>query len=845
MPFAAPLRRIIEIIERRSRLHPALSEITRQLHEARDRHHRMFGEHIAERFARPRLRIAPVLALAVLSLATALPNYFSNVYPIYGHFGFVTDEAWRVVASWRKPLKEGDVIDWRRLPFSERYDTADFPRLARVGTRVVFPVIRDGRHLEVVLVSEYHAERFGGSNRWWLYGFKKAAELLIVLLGAALLLIRRTKLSALFFLYVAALATDGPVFWSFLPAPAYVPLLIAASIVAFPLPPAALTLFALEMGGEERSAWRAMLRRAIPYVFALSAVLIGLWIVREHFAIIGPDWLPLAGTFAVVWMWALAAVALASEVLTAWRRGLRAVSAVSVALIASALCYLYIDGASLFGSGVVGYNDFWALGSLVFSLAAVYIIVRGRIIDTRLYITRAALSAVIGSLLILAFSLLNLVFAAQIVRAPYVLPIEILIAAWLGFRLSGVQDVAAATSILTNEAPDARICGDRGRERDVFALALARAERTRNTTLIATVRAHAAFGAWFAGDDDEFESHTRAIHRFIGNGSVRALGRFSTVGQVARADGPAPGELPEWTARTELVVCGDSNDSVDAKHHARLALGAAEASGDPFLEAVAAVALAEFDADARALLYERAQACCVTLGASRLLKEIRALSTCKESVRVLDAFVKKRLRAPRPARPTLEVRFAGPSVYAYGAAIDLRQRELALLLFIAQAPEGASFERIADTLWPDLDGDSARNVLRVTVHRLRRDLGDAAAIVRNSSRYRLRDGAVVDLWQVRNLLESTSGVRPLSEHERSDLREALEAFRLGRQTRPNDQEWFFEIERTIARLYHDVEQRLAQNVSRQEDGTFDEQSRGALIGSHVRTAASTGDILKR
>ena len=780
-------------------------------------HASYMNERIGKWLAVPRVRLILVLLLVVLSLTTALPNYLAMVFPIYGHFGFIIDENWRVQASWREPLMAGDVIDWHRLRFSKRYDTADFPRWARTGTTVSFPVIREGKRLNVVLVSEYHAARFGGSSRWWLYGFKKGAELLIVLWGAALVLIRPTKLSGLLFLYLVALATDGPTFWSFLPAGAYLSFTLIASIVAFPAPPTALALLALEISGRASGGWRTMLQRVTLWLFALSTTLIVMWIVREHFAILAASWVPSAAISVLVITWALATALLIAEALRAWRSRAHTLAWVCVPLAASALCYLYIDAASLFSSYVVGSNDLWALFSLLLAVAATYIIVRGRLIEARLYVTRAALSAVIGSLIVVALSLLNLAFLPEIARAPYVVSIEVLIAAWLGLRLSGLQDVAAATSIIANEAPEARLRGDRISERQLFARAVVHADRTRHSTLIAAVRAHAAFGAWLAGEEEEFERYIHSLESMAGSKSVRTLGRFVTLGQREPiAEVPAPGESSQWTARTELVACGRSNDALCAKDHARRAVCAAKASGDLFLDILAAIALAEFEAVERVHLYDRALACCKRLGAVALYESVRALATGKGHGKVLDTFVNQ-IRTPRPARPTLEVRFADASVRAFGSTIELRTRELALLLMIAQTKEGVSFERLADRLWPELDGDAARNVLKVTLHRLRRALGDDAVITRSASRYRLRDGAVVDVWEIRKLLEGTTRGRALSERELKCLGDAFEALRLGQRSRPNNQEWFLQAERGVARLYREVGQCLLDDALQQTD----------------------------
>jgi DNA-binding SARP family transcriptional activator len=70
-----------------------------------------------------------------------------------------------------------------------------------------------------------------------------------------------------------------------------------------------------------------------------------------------------------------------------------------------------------------------------------------------------------------------------------------------------------------------------------------------------------------------------------------------------------------------------------------------------------------------------------------------------------------------------------------------------------------------DALWPDADGHGARRALTSTVHRLRRLLGDAAAVVR-------RDGEIgldpahcwVDVRAVTRLLDRAEMVLAGSDH---------------------------------------------------------------------------------
>jgi DNA-binding SARP family transcriptional activator len=234
------------------------------------------------------------------------------------------------------------------------------------------------------------------------------------------------------------------------------------------------------------------------------------------------------------------------------------------------------------------------------------------------------------------------------------------------------------------------------------------------------------------------------------------------------------------------------------------AAAAADSSGDAFLQVVSLVALAEFDDEQRDRLYDKAVECSNAVAAPRLSEAVLALAARSPNAGTLDAFVNRRLRALRSSRPKLDVRFADGSVRVDGSPIKLRPRESALLFIIAENESGTSFNELSDRLWPDVDGDAARNALHVCLHRLRKALGDDTAIVRDASRYRLRDEAAVDLWQLRSILKRVAHDSILSDEERMHLCEAFEALHSGRRERPTEQQWFSGIERTIARLTCDV-----------------------------------------
>jgi DNA-binding SARP family transcriptional activator len=89
----------------------------------------------------------------------------------------------------------------------------------------------------------------------------------------------------------------------------------------------------------------------------------------------------------------------------------------------------------------------------------------------------------------------------------------------------------------------------------------------------------------------------------------------------------------------------------------------------------------------------------------------------------------------------LEVTVGGEPVAdaRWGSA---RAREL-LLILLLDGPRGR--DQLADVLWPEAPADRARNSLHVTVHRLRRALGDSRWVVNDGELYALAAGAPVEL----------------------------------------------------------------------------------------------------
>lgn len=128
-------------------------------------------------------------------------------------------------------------------------------------------------------------------------------------------------------------------------------------------------------------------------------------------------------------------------------------------------------------------------------------------------------------------------------------------------------------------------------------------------------------------------------------------------------------------------------------------------------------------------------------------------------------FIRKRRLAPGSGHP---VNWPWPvQIYTLGRFVVVRdasplaspgkgkQRVLDLLkAIIARGPHGAPPELLAGILWPETEGDTARDDLRVALYRLRKLLGDEQAVLSADGRIRLNpEWCWVDAFALETALE--------------------------------------------------------------------------------------------
>jgi DNA-binding SARP family transcriptional activator len=87
-----------------------------------------------------------------------------------------------------------------------------------------------------------------------------------------------------------------------------------------------------------------------------------------------------------------------------------------------------------------------------------------------------------------------------------------------------------------------------------------------------------------------------------------------------------------------------------------------------------------------------------------------------------------------------------------GMILNLSPRRLLFLTYLAaQAPHGATRDRVLATFWPDSTSEDGRNALKQLVFALRRNCG--GPLLHSTNTIRLLPGAITcDLWEVRDAM---------------------------------------------------------------------------------------------
>jgi len=381
----------------------------------------------------------------------------------------------------------------------------------------------------------------------------------------------------------------------------------------------------------------------------------------------------------------------------------------------------------------------------------------------------------------------------------------------MALPMVGGMDIMASGTLLALGGDIARVRGEYAVSRQFIERALESARRSGLSNVVAYTLAEGALGAWLFGDDAAFVRYSAELDDIVQRNGVRGFAYFSAVARGRSAE-PGDADLLKWVAAGRMIAAASETQALQAVKHARAAVAAAQQYGAPFMEALAHITLAIFDDLHFAEHVARAVDSSQNSGSAAFVAAVQAVADRRAGYGMLDDFI-MRLQRERVERvPVLEVGLTDGAVRCAGRAIQLSEREHALLVALSLRREIVPRARLAGWLWPDLDDYAARNSLSVCMHRLRSHLGNDQAIVRSRGGYALHDDVRVDLWEIDRAVGMLRARPALGDAERTVLESVYDKLRTRRPERMLHWDWFEPTERRISELRLEVAQRLAADA---------------------------------
>jgi DNA-binding SARP family transcriptional activator len=151
---------------------------------------------------------------------------------------------------------------------------------------------------------------------------------------------------------------------------------------------------------------------------------------------------------------------------------------------------------------------------------------------------------------------------------------------------------------------------------------------------------------------------------------------------------------------------------------------------------------------------------------------------------------------------------------AWGSA---RPREL--LVYLMMHPDGRTKEQVGLAFWPEASAAQLRNSFHVTLHRLRKALGNAEWITLANDRYQI-DPTVIDEFDVaifeREVSEARRLLKRQSEGAVAALERALDRFRGDFLDGEPAGDWHIEHRDRLQRIYAEALMELAARLSKDD-----------------------------
>jgi len=385
-----------------------------------------------------RVRYAVVFLLACASLVTWLPDVRRDFGHPLGDPGVTTNYNGVVIGvapqAAAAGVRAGDRVDLAGKSLAAR-NAAFYPQTADAGTPIALPLISHGRHYTAHIITRPEVPNVP------VVVMRELAALLMLILGAFLVLKRPNKATWAFFIF--ALNGGGPINDFYLLGPSWwFPIAQLWSGFLTWIPPFFGAIFALHLLHDgPLPGWRRRLEYAI-YVVMLAAVACGaaeaaLFI---YFGIAWGEGIFISTALTLVAYVSIPAILIATyaESDVATRERLRwVIWAFSIAALATVVDFLGSQGnLGLYRTTYLEHSLLTLAYTILPAVAVLYTVLKHRIIDVNVAISRAVVYGVISTIVVGLFALVDLFFSHALSSARIGLIADMGLALVLGFSFN-------------------------------------------------------------------------------------------------------------------------------------------------------------------------------------------------------------------------------------------------------------------------------------------------------------------------------------------------------------------------------------------------------------------------
>jgi DNA-binding SARP family transcriptional activator len=271
---------------------------------------------------------------------------------------------------------------------------------------------------------------------------------------------------------------------------------------------------------------------------------------------------------------------------------------------------------------------------------------------------------------------------------------------------------------------------------------------------------------------------------------AQTAGRPELAHLVLPAD-PATRSASVWTIVATLDMALQQTDVETARRLVNLAIGGADATGMPHFRASTRIVAAFVPGNDAARMFAEALAAAREVDEPRLAASVEAIAAGKvPSDGPFRTLLAKIERSPFiVAVSSLRIALLRGEVTRAGVVLPIRARDFELLAALALARGPLTRDALSERLWPD-GAEDENPALRMSVHRLRRQLAEPDALVTEGTAYRLGPTVAVDIDEIEMFLGAVRQLRALSEDQRGRLGQMFGVLAAPLPDRYTGWEWF-------------------------------------------------------